>query len=661
VKTIILLGLNLSLLGLFAFLLTRRRLLTYHHKRQLWLTWFSIGIITLMDEFTSIFYVPAEAYRFIGPGALVFVALTSLLMRFMSTRFTEIGEILEYNGIIGGGVYSFSYLVLGPVISFVAVASIMVGYIITACISAVSAVANAISFTAYAHSHYLSLLVSLGVLWFVAGLNIAGVKANARFTFGVFIFAAFVLLNLIASGFIDFEKFGSPARLQAAVSGVFGEMQQGSWVDHYGTFVSHIAFCILAYSGIESVIQTAGLVRSWHDIRKAYWFLALTVGVSTPLVVILALTAPFDVGQHEMDLIPHFATVLNGQTFGILVAGMAAFTLMMAVNTAFVASSELLERVAERYRFTWLIAVNRRGSLYRIHLMNASFFSAIILITGAQQGLLADMYAIGLLASFCINLGALLIYRYRMGTVEIDYHTSRFGTLVLWIILVSCFGFLAVVKMRGTVLWASVTILVLIVGLLVSRRYAPEIKEEFKGDITADMIAYLLEARERTVHLFFRRGSEPKHGMDERAAGLESLEPGISEWNSVYITFYSPRAGAPPKARSNHFRFSLSKHTFFHEMIYLLRLIKTEFPDRHVVVHLGWPLSSWFDRLSMGVMYLKFLRLPWMFPSFGFIMRYTTRVSLPLPRLSQGKSTRKEKKVPHQPASPPTPPGPPPA
>ena len=56
-----------------------------------------------------VFFAPAESYRFIGAGALVFIALTSLLMRFMSTRYTEIAEILEKHKIIGGGVYSFSY------------------------------------------------------------------------------------------------------------------------------------------------------------------------------------------------------------------------------------------------------------------------------------------------------------------------------------------------------------------------------------------------------------------------------------------------------------------------------------------------------------------------------------------------------------------------
>ena len=51
-------------------------------------------------------------------------------------------------------------------------------------------------------------------------------------------------------------------------------------------------------------------------------------------------------------------------------------------------------------------------SLYRVHIMNATFFSAIVLIAGGQQAILAEMFAVGLVASFCINLGALLIYRY---------------------------------------------------------------------------------------------------------------------------------------------------------------------------------------------------------------------------------------------------------
>ncbi|RJR42630.1 MAG: APC family permease [Deltaproteobacteria bacterium] len=642
-KAIVLIALNLLLVGFFIFLFTRRRLLTYHHQRHLWLTWLAVGVITLMDECTSPFFGIAEAYRFIGIGAVVFLAITNLLMRFMSFRYAEIAEILEHHKLIGGGVYSFSYFVLGPTVSFIAAASILVGYMITACISSVSAIGNALPFTPYAHLQNLRLFLALGIIWFIAGLNIAGIKANARFTFGIFIIAALVMLNLVASGLVDFGRLGSWPRLQAAFAGAAADLQKGSWPAYYGNFVTSIAYCILAYSGIESVIQTAGLVRRWQDIYKAYWFLALTVGVVTPLIATLALTAPLDPGQHELDLLTHYATVVNGAPFGMLVAIMAAIALSMAVNTAFVASSELLERVAQRYRLKWLIASNRRHSLYRIHLLNAVSYTAIVLIAGGQQALLAEMFAVGLVASFCINMGCLLLYRYSAGTIEIEYHTSRLGTLILWIILVSCFGFLAVVKIHGTVLWAIVIIVVLSFGLLVSRRHDPEIKEIAKGDTAAEMFDYLDDSRTRTVHLFFHHRREPQHGRDEKAPGLERTEYGIHEKNSAYVTFYSPQAGAPPKAAANHFRFPLSRYrSMFQEMVEILRLAEAELPDRHVVAHIGWPVDSWLDRMAIGVMFFNLGRLPRMFPEFGFIMRYTTKVPLPLQEISPPHSGKKK-------------------
>src|SRR6188474_2959290 len=174
-----------------------------------------------------------------------------------------------------------------------------------------------------------------------------------------------------------------------------------------------------AYSGIESVIQTAGLVQSWRDIAKAYWFLALSVGIVTPVISALALSAPIDFRSHEGDLITHWATIVGNVPFGVVVGLVGSVILVMAVNTAYVASSELLERVAHRYNFDWLIETNRRASLYRVHVLNALMYTGIILLTQGRQSILAEMYAVSLLASFCINIGCLLIYRYFMGTKEI--------------------------------------------------------------------------------------------------------------------------------------------------------------------------------------------------------------------------------------------------
>src|SRR5262249_59461772 len=130
--------------------------------------------------------------------------------------------------------------------------------------------------------------------------------------------------------------------------------QQG--LAHHGVahFISVItvgvASCVLAYSGIESVIQTAGLVQGWRDIAKAYWFLALTVGIVTPVVSALALSAPIDLKAHEGDLITYYATLVGNVPFGALVGVFGSIILIMAVNTAYVASSELLQRVAHHHR-----------------------------------------------------------------------------------------------------------------------------------------------------------------------------------------------------------------------------------------------------------------------------------------------------------------------
>ena len=57
-------------------------------------------------------------------------------------------------------------------------------------------------------------------------------------------------------------------------------------------------------------------------------------------------------------------------------------------------------------------------------------------------------------------------------------------------------------------------------------------------------------------------------------------------------------------------------------MIQLLKIVEYEFPDRDVCVHFGWPLSSWLDRLSIGVMVFNVMTLPRKFPDFKFIIDY---------------------------------------
>ena len=61
-------------------------------------------------------------------------------------------------------------------------------------------------------------------------------------------------------------------------------------------------------------------------------------------------------------------------------------------------------------------------------------------------------------------------------------------------------------------------------------------------------------------------------------------------------------------------------------MVSLLKVVDYELADRRVVVHFGWPLSSWWDRLAVGVMVFNLMRLPRLFPQFEFDIRYFRRL-----------------------------------
>jgi len=605
-NTFVSLLVNFILIATFVYLIRKKNLLSFFEGRW-WLTWLAVGIITLMDELTSIYYAPFEAFRFIGLKAIIYIALTSLLMRFLSTRMVEISEILEKHGMRGGGVFSFSYLSLGPTVSFVAISSILVDYILTATISTVSAVENGTSFLGFGND--VKYIIKFFVVWFIAVINILGIRENAKFTFGIFVFAAFVLINLLLGGLFNFDN-KSIETLGNGFNQFTGDFTSGSIFRSYSNLIIGIGSCILAYSGIESVLQTASLVKSWHDIRKAYLFLALTVGIVTPLIALFALTSKVSISQHETDLIPAFASITNGHFFGVVVSIMASVTLIMAVNTSMVASAELIEKFAEKYNYVWLIKLNKRQSLYRIHIINAALYTLILIVTSGSQAILAEMYAVGLVASFCINTGSLLKYRYSYGRKEVTAHTSRLGTLTLFIILLSTFIYIVVHRPYGTLLWLIISTFVLLAGIKISKTRAPEIPRRRLSDSPMDIIFRIAEIPEETIHIYFKRPQEENNVNTSR--------------NELSIFFYSPRTEKPENKYTNNYWISLQDRTSLLDMIYgLLETIYYELHnEKQIHIHFGWPMSSWLDRISIGIMTYRLIRLPKKFPDFHFHLEY---------------------------------------
>jgi amino acid transporter len=600
---------NLILVIAFFLIIRKKDFLSYVAGGKWLLTWFAIGIITLMDELTSIYYAPFEAYRFIGIKAIFYIGLTSLLIRFLSSRMVEISEILDEAGIKGGGVYSFAYLAFGQNLSFIAIASILVDYVLTATLSTASGVTNGTAFLGTGPLfNYILMFIVIGL---ITSLNILGIKENARFTFIIFVFAAFVLVNLIVQGFMKFDTTAA-VNLNRGFKDFILDFQTGNIFNSYTLAITGIGSCILAYSGVESVLQTASLVKNWRVIRTAYMFLALSVGIVTPVIALLALSAGgMNINKHETDLIPFFANSISGKWFGFIVSMLASITLIMAVNTAMVASAELIEKVAERYNYHWLIELNKRQSLYKIHLINAAFYFGILLITSGSQAVLAEMYAVGLVASFCINTGALLKFRYQKGKKKISkYYTSRTGTLILFIILLSIFFYIVTHRPYGTLLWFVITAVFIFLGIKISKTRSPEIAARFDTNTPMDIVFAIAEMSGENVNLIFRRPRE--------------MDSYIEDKNSIFVTFYTPRLEKPGEKLSNQYWIAIQPRTSFYNMVRsLLETLKYEIGDmKKISVQFGWPMSSWLDRLSISTMVYNITRLPKRFPEFSFTMNY---------------------------------------
>jgi hypothetical protein len=95
------------------------------------------------------------------------------------------------------------------------------------------------------------------------------------------------------------------------------------------------------------------------------------------------------------------------------------------------------------------------------------------------------------------------------------------------------------------------------------------------------------------------------------------------------ISNYSPRQGIPQRLAQNHFRLPLVRMSLYHRTVAFLKVAEQELSDKQIEVQFGWPMSSWIDRIAIGVMVFNLMRLSKMFPRFDFIISYHKQWRIP--------------------------------
>jgi hypothetical protein len=235
----------------------------------------------------------------------------------------------------------------------------------------------------------------------------------------------------------------------------------------------------------------------------------------------------------------------------------------------------------------------------------------MIYVTSGSQEALAKIYAVALIAVFSLDMISLFIYKYKKGTVGRTYNTSRTGTLVLLILLISLFIYISVSRPEGFILWLGVTLLFFVAGIQISKHRAPEIKHRRASKSPMDVVFAIAGSESEDVHLYLTR---------PRESVIQSAPSG-----AIFVSFYAPRTDIPAIADNpDHIWISMPERTSLDDMISgLLEAIQYDIPqDKKVHVHFGWPLSSWVDRLSTGIMVYRLLKLPRMFPNYVFHIDY---------------------------------------
>ena len=614
-------ALALILFTLIMILLARQNGITYQKGGRVYVGFIGISAIAMMDLLASVFYGPGEAFRYIGYDAMFFLVFTSILIAMYAFSMTEIAEVLEGLGHKGGGVYSMTYLVFGRTLSMIAVASILVDYINMAALSAISAIEN---FSAVIPIwEPLKIPLELFIVWFLAFLNIIGIRASVWTTFIVFMFLGYALVAAAALGLATLNT-DVLSRIGEGILGPLAAMSHDGFVHTLGFMVIGVGSTILAYSGIETVLQTQKIVENWRTIRKAYIFLVALNGLLIPAVGILAIAHVPNPGQHVEGLVAYFALSVGGPWMGLMMVLAAAFALAFAMNTAFVGGTELITVIAERYGLTFLLRTNRVGVHYTIILFMAVTFTALILITQGSATLVSDMFAIGLLASFVLNLIALVTYRVNEGYSRMKgYRTSTLKNIVLIIAFFAALIYVAANKLHGTALWAGAALFMIILGMLAARFFAnPDAQYERNYQTMEELLQYVQGLSGDMLNVRFAR---PREHVPERE-------------DTIYVTLSLLRLQPPRRKSSSHFILPYSSMWgAVHEMEAVIGKLKEALPNKKLIIHFGWPLSSWWERLSMGLVVHRLVMLPKRYPDLEYHIDYYPGVPRRMKKAEQKK------------------------
>jgi len=470
--------------------------------------------IVLNDLASTMFYIGGITEQAIGKSAPWMVLAVMLFSFAVRSVYMESCSMF-----VRGGVYVVVRDSIGPTVAKLSVSSLVVDYILTGPISAVSAgqylgrLLNDISETMHeswrTNPDAFSVFFSVAVTGYFWWMNIKGVPESSGkalrimqiTTVMVVILLIWCPLTLIVRGGGQLPPAPTPANLHLSSESL-------GWLS--GTFWAQLSFVVLivafghsllAMSGFETLAQVYREVAypKMKNLRITANITCTYAVICTGVISVLAVMIIPDAvrSKYYDNMIGGLVMNLAGPDllklgFHVFVVIVGVLILAGAVNTSLIGVNGVMNRVAEDgVLLDWFRRPHQRfGTTYRILNLMALLQIATIIASRGDVYLLGEAYAFGVVWSFALKALGVLVLRYqrhdqeykvpfniRLGRIEIPIGLGLTTLLLFFVAIANLFS-----KKIATIYGVSFTI-VLFILFMISERVNASKKLEQRSDL----------------------------------------------------------------------------------------------------------------------------------------------------------------------------------
>jgi APA family basic amino acid/polyamine antiporter len=366
-----------------------------------------------------------------------------------------------------GGSSSFARRGFNEFWSFIAGWSLMLDYMVTMAISAVTVPFYlGYFFPALKESHVAGTLVGMGLMAFLMILNIVGVRETSGFN----IF--WVVLDLLTQGLLVVLGVVFLLNIQKLI----GYVEWGgseNWPT-LRSFIYGISISMIAYTGLESVCQMAEEAREPEKmVPRSLMWAVVTVLVMYALISVVALSAMTPrqlatewstdpvagIAHHLPDIPVGGVTVRLSHIMAPWVAVLAASILLIASNAGLLGISRLAFSLGQHQQLPGiLVKIHPRFRTPYIGIVAFSVAAILLLVPGLfAPGILlklGDLYSFGAMLSFTLAHASIIALRikepqlprpfepwanirWRGARIPLTAILGSLGTCSVWLIVIA--------------------------------------------------------------------------------------------------------------------------------------------------------------------------------------------------------------------------------